>query len=120
MLNKGRTDGMVRVVNDQVLSPTFTQDLAKKVKELIEQEAAGLFHLTNEGECSWFELAQGVFELAGVDVRMEPIDTAQTQRRAHRPPYSALTSARLADLGISPLRPWQDALKDYLQMKGIL
>jgi dTDP-4-dehydrorhamnose reductase len=119
MLNKARTEGTVRVVTDQVLSPTFTADLAQKTKELIEQDALGLFHLTNAGECSWFEFARGTFDLARVEVEMEPIDTGQTQRRARRPSYSALSTARLGEVGLRPLRPWKDALSDYLQAKGL-
>jgi dTDP-4-dehydrorhamnose reductase len=120
ILNKGRTEGLVRVVTDQVLTPTFTEDLAGKLKELLEREARGLFHLTNSGECSWFDFSRQVFELAGVTVKMEPINTAQSQRRALRPSYSALRSVRLAELGIAPLRPWQEALADYLHKKNIL
>jgi dTDP-4-dehydrorhamnose reductase len=120
MLNKARTEGNVSVVTDQVLSPTFTADLAQKTKELVEQDAAGLFHLTNAGECSWFEFAQGAFDLAGVEVEMEPIYTSQTERRARRPSYSALDTARLGDVGLSPLRPWKEALSDYLQAKGMV
>lgn len=119
MLNKARTEGVVRVVTDQVLSPTFTADLAQKTKELVERDVVGLFHLTNAGECSWFEFAQGAFDLAGVEVEMEPISTGQTQRRARRPSYSALATARLEAVGSSPLRPWKEALSDYLRAKGI-
>ncbi|MDP9476560.1 MAG: dTDP-4-dehydrorhamnose reductase [Actinomycetota bacterium] len=119
MLNKARTEGSVSVVTDQVLSPTFTADLAHKTRELVEQDAAGLFHLTNAGECSWFEFAQGAFDLAGVKVEMEPIQTGQTHRRARRPSYSALTTARLEEVGLSPLRPWREALSDYLRARGI-
>jgi dTDP-4-dehydrorhamnose reductase len=120
MLNKARTDGFVRVVTDQVLSPTFTADLAQKTKELIEHYALGLFHLTNDGECSWFEFARGAFDLAGVDVEMEPVDSAQFQQRARRPAYSALDTARLEKAGLRPMRPWEEALKDYLQLKGVI
>ena len=66
MLNKARTEGALRVVTDQVLSPTFTADLAQKTKELIEHDAAGLFHLTNDGEGSWFEFTQGALHIARV------------------------------------------------------
>ncbi len=120
MLQKGRDDGQVRVVTDQVLSPTFTEDLAAKVKELMDREASGLFHLTNAGECSWFEFARAVFALAGLKVKLEAIDTAQSQRPAPRPAYSALTSVRLADLGITPMRPWREALQDYLHKKEVI
>ncbi len=119
MLEKARTEGLVRVVTDQVLSPTYTADLAQKTRELIERDAVGLFHLTNAGECSWFEFAHGVFELAGVQAKMERIHTGQTQRRANRPSYSALTTARLEEAGLSPLRPWKEALGDYLRAKGL-
>ncbi len=117
MLNKARAEGYVRVVTDQVLSPTYTADLALKTKELVELDATGLFHLTNAGECSWFELAKVVFDLAGVAVEMEPIETGETGRRARRPSYSALTTARLRKP--SPLRPWQEALGDYLEAKEL-
>ena len=120
MLNKARTDGFVRVVTDQVLSPTYTADLAQKTSELIEHDATGVFHLTNDGECSWFEFARGAFDLAGVEVEMEPVDSGQFQQRARRPPYSALTTTRLEDVGIRPLRPWKEALRDYLQTKGVI
>ena len=120
MLNKARTDGFVRVVTDQVLSPTFTADLAQKTKELIEHDATGLFHLTNAGECSWFEFARGAFDLVGVEAEMESIDSGQFQQRARRPPYSALTTTRLEKVGVKPLRPWEEALSDYLRQKGVI
>ena len=120
MLNKARTEGAVSVVTDQALSPTFTADLALKTKELIEEDVAGLFHLTNAGECSWFEFASGVFDIAGVEAKMEKIDTGQTQRRARRPSYSALVDTRLEAVGIAPMRPWEEALSDYLEAKGVV
>jgi dTDP-4-dehydrorhamnose reductase len=120
MLNKARTEGVIRVVTDQVLSPTFTSDLAGKTKELIEHDAVGLFHLTNAGECSWFDFAQESLDIAGVEAKMEPIGTAQLQQRAHRPPYSALTSDRLDKIGLKPMRSWKEALSDYLQEKGMI
>jgi dTDP-4-dehydrorhamnose reductase len=120
MINKARSEGTVRVVTDQVLSPTFTADLAGKTKELIEHDATGLFHLTNAGECSWFEFAQEAFAIAGVEAEMEPIDSGQFQQRARRPPYSALDSARLETVGLSPMRPWEEALSDYLRKKGMI
>ncbi len=119
MLNKARTEGVVRVVTDQVLSPTFTADLAQKTKELIEHDAVGLFHLTNAGECSWFGFAREALNLAGVESKMEPIGTAQLHERARRPSYSALATSRLEKMGLDPMRPWQEALSDYLRMKGV-
>jgi dTDP-4-dehydrorhamnose reductase len=120
MLNKARTEGALRVVTDQVLSPTFTADLAQKTKELIEKDVVGLFHLTNAGECSWYEFARGALELAGVEAKMEEISTGQLKQRARRPSYSALDTAYLEEVGLEPLRPWEEALGDYLRVKGII
>ncbi len=120
MVTKGRNDGWVKVVTDQALSPTYTHDLAATTKTLMEREARGLFHLTNEGECSWFEFAQATFDITGVAVNMEPTTTVTGERRARRPPYSALTSERLTETGVPPMRPWQEALEHYLNAKGLI
>ena len=120
MVSKGRNDGWVKVVTDQALSPTYTHDLAETTKALMEREARGLFHLTNDGECSWFEFAQATFDITGIAVNMEPSITVIGERRARRPPYSALESERLTGLGIAPMRPWREALEHYLHAKGLV
>ncbi len=120
MINKARADGIVRVVTDQALSPTYTEDLAQKTKELVERDAAGLYHLTSAGECSWFEFARATLDLAGVEAEMEPIETGETNRRAHRPSYSALTTTRLEAAGVGPMRPWEEALEAYLRAKELV
>jgi dTDP-4-dehydrorhamnose reductase len=120
MVNKGRNDGWVKVVTDQALSPTYTHDLAETTKSLMEHDASGLFHLTNEGECSWFEFAQATFDITGIAVNMEPTETIANERRARRPPYSALASERLAATGVPPMRPWREALAHYLHAKGLV
>jgi dTDP-4-dehydrorhamnose reductase len=105
--------------DDQVLSPTFTADLAATVKQLVERDATGVFHVTNGGECSWFEFARGVFEIAGTDVNLAAISTSMMKTRARRPWYSAMASERLAGVGVEPLRSWSDALRAYLTAKGV-
>jgi dTDP-4-dehydrorhamnose reductase len=115
MLRLAASQDVVRVVDDQVLSPTFTADLAHATVALVEDGAAGLVHVVNDGECSWFEFAAATFELTGTAARLEPQSTAQAGRRARRPPYSALASAVLT----RPLRPWRDALADYLRQKAL-
>lgn len=117
ILNKARSGEVLRVVDDQITSPTFTIDLADMVKELIERNAAGLFHVTNTGECSWYEFALLTLKLAGINASIEPINSAQAGLRARRPAYSAMTSMRLPELGLNFLRPWQSALQDYLSLK---
>ena len=119
MLQKARTEPIIRVVDDQVLSPTFTADLAAKVKQLVERDATGVFHVTNGGECSWFEFAQSVFEMTGTVANVEAVSSSTMRTRAQRPPYSAMASERLAGIGIEPLRSWRDALREYLCLKRV-
>jgi len=120
MVSKGRSDGWVKVVTDQALSPTYTRDLAEATRALMEREARGLFHLTNDGECSWFEFAQATFDITGIAVNMEPSTTVTGERRATRPAYSALASERLAEVDVPQLQPWRDALEQYLRAKGLI
>lgn len=114
MLRLGREKGSVSVVNDQTLSPTFTADLAKMIRLLVERNARGLFHVTNSLHCSWFEFARAIFSTSGLDVETRPITTASQGSSVRRPRFSVLANAKLIELGIRQLRPWQDALEDYL------
>jgi dTDP-4-dehydrorhamnose reductase len=120
MVSKGQSDGWVKVVTDQALSPTYTHDLAETTQALMERDVRGLFHLTNEGECSWYEFARATFDITGIAVNLEPTATVTGERRAKRPSYSALASERLTEAGIPLLRPWQDALEHYLHAKGLI
>jgi dTDP-4-dehydrorhamnose reductase len=120
MLFKARSGEHLRVVDDQVLSPTYTSDLSAGVKTLIAQGATGLVHLTNTDECSWYELACRTLELAGVEATIEPVPTAVSPSQPKRPSYSAMRSDRLIEFGVEPLRPWSDALADYLQAKALV
>ena len=100
-----------RVVADQVCTPTSAADLAGAVVELIRAGATGLFHRTNSGSCSWHEFACTIYRLAGLGVVPAAIGTHEYPCAARRPAYSVLDS-RLA-----PLRPWQEALADYLEAR---
>lgn len=102
------------VVDDQVGSPTFNRDLAAAILHLVASSAGGIIHATNSGACSWFEFAREILRAAGLDnVRVRAISSAQSDRPAARPKYSALSDASLRACGIS-MRPWRDALHAYL------
>jgi len=103
--------GPLRVVADQVGSPTATADLATAIVELIRTPAAGLYHVVNAGACSRFEFARAI---VGDGVEVVPITTAEAARPAPRPQNSSLVSIRWASTGIAPLRSWQAALESYL------
>lgn len=119
MISKAREEGTLRVVADQTLSPTYTDDLAASIKALTDRDAVGLYHLTNAGECSWHEFASATIGLAGLDVEIEATASVHPPGRARRPAYSALASDRLEAVGVLPLRPWREALAAYLTAKGL-
>jgi len=102
------------VVADQRGSPTFNRDLARAIVELTRVNAEGTVHATNSGDCTWFEFAQALSQAANLaQIVVKPISTEELPRPAKRPKYSALSHASLWKYGIS-MRPWQRALKDYL------
>jgi dTDP-4-dehydrorhamnose reductase len=108
----------IRVVTDQVLTPTYTRDLAEKIKELLTTEAYGLYHITNSGHCSWYEFAAKIFVLLGLKPDFGPTTSAEFGAKAKRPAYSVLAHERLKRLGLDDLRPWPEALEAYLKEKG--
>ncbi|HUI41266.1 MAG TPA: dTDP-4-dehydrorhamnose reductase [Terriglobia bacterium] len=107
----------IRVVSDQVVTPTYTADLARKVGQLITSEAYGLYHITNGGACSWFEFAGAIFELAGVEADLHPISSAAFGAAARRPAYSVMRHRRLESLGLDDLPAWQDGLRRYFAQR---
>jgi len=115
MLRLARERGEVRVVDDQVGSPTFCGDLAAALVELVAGEAYGVHHIAGGGACSWAELAAEALRRAGADCRVVPVTTAEFPRPAARPACSALRSER-ADA--PRLRPWQEGLGAYLAARA--
>lgn len=108
----------IRVVDDQVLAPTYTRDLAEAIRRLLGRQASGVVHITNSGQCSWFEFARAIFDLLGIEASLEPVTSEAYAAKARRPAYSVLGSARVEELGLPLLRPWQEALEAYLREKG--
>lgn len=104
----------LRVVSDQIGSPTSVEDLAGALRSVLDTPAAGVYHVVNAGACSWHEFAVTIFRLAKRHCRVIPIATAELARPAPRPAHSVLDCSKLAGLGIR-MRPWQDALADYLR-----
>jgi dTDP-4-dehydrorhamnose reductase len=103
----------LRVVNDQIGSPTYAVDLARTVRALLETRAAGVYHAVNSGACSWYEFAVAILRLEGIQTQVVPITTQELARPARRPARAVLDCAKLTALGIG-MRSWQDALADYL------
>ena len=120
MLRKARAGEPIRVVNDQVLTPTFTEDLAGAISLLIETRNYGLYHASCEGWCSWYEFARTIFELEGIEADLTPIQTMDmaTPVPVRRPPYSVMSKQRLSSLGIE-MPFWKDSLARYLKARTV-
>lgn len=104
----------LRVVNDQRCTPSATKDVAATIAALMAADAVGLFHATNAGSCTWYQLAAEIFRQTGVTVDLSPCRTVDRALPAKRPSYSVLSMAKLATVGVPAPRPWQDALSAYL------
>lgn len=115
MLRLAQAGKPLRVVADQVCTPTYAHDLAYAVVGLIATMRYGLYHLTNAGACSWYEFARTIFEIEHLAVDLTPITSAAYAAPARRPAYSVLSTSRYESLQLLPLRPWPEALAAYLQ-----
>lgn len=117
MLRLGKTHNTLRVVCDQIGTPTYTHDLARLLCDMIESEKYGRYHAVNEGGyISWCDFAKEIFRIAGMDVNVLPVTTSEYGlSKAARPHNSRLSTRKLAQNGFTPLPDWRDALKRYLQ-----
>ncbi len=115
ILARARADQPLRVVADQVFSPTFVPDLAEALVTLVGRGARGIYHVTNSGSCSWHGLAEAALRESGLDTPVQAIRTVDLGARARRPMHSILSKQRYEALGLPPLRPWSEALKDLLR-----
>ena len=110
----------IRVVNDMIMSPTYTKDAAEIIKKIIDKKLPyGVYHVTNDGGCSWFEFARNIFELLELKADINPIKTNEISFKANRPKNSYLKSEILGSHGIK-IRCWKEALADYLKEKGYI
>jgi len=119
MLKKAANGDSIKVVDDQRLTPTSTHELARKVNDLLSAGSFGLFHITANGACSWFEFAREIFAIAGVKADLSPTTSAAFKSPARRPAYSVLDNARLRALGLDDLKDWRAALQEYLQNRSL-
>lgn len=115
MLRLARDNTRLRVVNDEVLTPTYTEDLAVHVRRIVVDEPPpGIYHATNEGRCSWFDFATEIFRLSRSPIELEPISAAEWGAPARRPAWSVLANNALEAAGLNDFADWKDALARYL------
>jgi len=115
ILEKAATVRTLKVVDDQIGSPTYTYDLAVAVKRLVDDGTTGIFHITNGGSCSWFEFARAILEEAGLKgVEVLPVKSDEFPRPAKRPSFSVLDGTKFHQTTGITIRPWRMALQDCL------
>jgi dTDP-4-dehydrorhamnose reductase len=119
MLARAREQGELRMVADQRLNPTYTADLASALLAAVEAGVVGLLHLTNEGACSWHEFTVAIMQTAGLEVPVEAVETTVAPGGAARPLNGTLASEVASAAGLEPLRPWREALEDYMDRAGL-
>ena len=123
MTNRARESGprppKLKMVADQRLQPTFTADLAAAILGATEAGAEGIVHLTSSGACSWHEFTEAIMQRAGLDVPVEPVSTTIAPGGADRPLNGVLARPRTDALGLPALRPWDEALTDYMDRAGL-
>jgi dTDP-4-dehydrorhamnose reductase len=112
ILKLAATRPVLDVVDDQRGSPTYTPDLARAIMQLCRKQASGIVHVTNAGDCSWFEFAREIIKGAALPTEVRPVSSQQMARPAPRPAYSILSPATLHKFGIG-MPTWQDALQRY-------
>lgn len=115
MLKLAEQKDELRVVSDQLGSPTYTYDLAAFLIELVSTDYYGIYHASNAGSCTWFEFAQAIFEECGHNTLVIPCTTAEFPRPAPRPAYSVMDQSGIRINGLKLLRPWREALHHYLK-----
>jgi dTDP-4-dehydrorhamnose reductase len=113
MLSKASAGIPIRVVDDQVLTPTYTADLAAWTRSIVLTGSFGLYHASSEGECSWYAFARHIFECAGIEAVLRPVRTSDFPSPVQRPGYSVLSKEKLRGVGVH-IASWRDALPRYL------
>lgn len=115
ILNIAKEKESLEVVNDQVGAPTYTKDLCEPLSKLINSELYGIYHITNSGMCSWFSFANTIIKETGLNNKISPITSDKINRPAKRPQYSVLENKNYQQFFKEPLRPWNEALKDFIK-----
>jgi dTDP-4-dehydrorhamnose reductase len=118
MLHLASTRPEVKVVTDEIISPTYTYALAKQLRLVAELGEPGLYHVTCNGECSWHEFAKAIFEETGVAVKLLETTSEDFPSPVRRPRYSVLQNKHLQDQGLDIMPKWRDGLKAYLASVG--
>lgn len=118
MLKLAKEKPELRVVDDEILTPTSTKEIARQLNELIQAGAYGLYHATAEGCCSWFQFAKKIFEITLTKANLNIATPNEFPMKIPRPKYSVLENANLKSSGLNIVKSWEDGLKEYLNLNA--
>ena len=118
MLKLSKEKKEIRVVDNEILTPTNTLDLANQIVKLSLTNNFGLFHATSQGQCSWYEFAKKIFYLTNTKVKLSIADPLEFKGKTARPLYSVLENYRLQSLELDFMPHWEDSLRKYLQIRN--
>src|SRR5262249_43565743 len=118
MLRLAAKNEPIRVVEDHVASPTYAPALASRTVDLLERNAAGVFHLGGGTPISWFDWAKRIFQAAAITPHLKATNEREFRTDARRPKYSALSNAKAEALGIEPMPSLEDAIREYLELRA--
>ncbi len=120
MLSLARDRGFVKVVRDEYVTPTFTEDLARQIVSLVPSEAYGLYHATAEGSCSWYDFAAEIFRITDTPVELQSASSSDFPAKTPRPKYSVLENQALKRQGLNQMRHWPVGLRAYLSSTNLI
>ena len=120
MLKLAKERDEVRVVNNEFVSPTYTMDVANQIVHMVQSTEYGLYHATSQGSCSWYDFAEKIFQLTGVDIKLSVAGSGEFPAKVPRPSYSVLENRALKDADMDIMPHWEDGLKRYLAALGEL
>lgn len=116
ILEAAKKETSLKVVNDQIGSPTYTVDLAEAITKIIElSTGGGIYHVVNDGQASWYDLAKATLDSAGISISLEPISSKERHDTARRPAYSVLDTSKYQSLGFEPLPHWRNAVERFVR-----
>lgn len=117
MIKRAKDGQKIKVVTDEIMTPTYTFHLAKKIYQIIKTDHFGLYHITNNGACSWWEYADQIFKLLELNLDVQKTNASEYKTKAIRPKNSVLAHLKLKELGMDDMPDWKDGLKAYLLEK---
>lgn len=120
MVHAARRGDALRVIDDQIMSPTHALEVAGAIRYFIENDLSeyGIYHGCNSGSCAWFEFAQAIFDMCGLEADLSPITYTEFHSKARRPQFCSMDNSKLGEF--YRMKPWREALRDYLKLKGYL